>query len=126
MFNGYRFLRFLVVGGINTVFGFAIYSGLILVGTRVWLALLLANVAGVLFNFFTTSVVVFRTSLRGRMLRFMSVYLAIYLVNLALLSAARQALGNAILAQALLVLPMAVLSYLLMRRFVFHAAVAEG
>jgi putative flippase GtrA len=126
VFNNYRFLRFLVVGGINTLFGFALYSGLILLGTRVWLALLLANVAGVLFNFFTTSVVVFRTSLRRRMLRFVGVYLAIYLVNLALLSAARHVFGNAILAQALLVLPMAVLSYLLMRRFVFHAAVAEG
>ncbi len=120
----YRFLRYLVVGGINTAFGFAVYGALIMAGTPVWLALLLANVAGVLFNFLTTGMVVFRASLRGRLSRFVGAYLFVYLVNLALIGVLRRWVPGEIAAQAVLALPMAALSYLLMQRFVFGEAAA--
>lgn len=121
MLARYRFLRYLIAGGANTLFGFAVYSALILAHVVPWLALLLANVAGVLFNFMTAGVYVFRTKLQGRLPRFVAAYGVVYLVNLAAVSVLRQWSSNEIVSQAILTLPMAVLSYLLLQRFVFTA-----
>ncbi|MDM0113952.1 GtrA family protein [Variovorax sp. J22R133] len=117
-----RFLRYLAVGGLNTAFGFAVYGALIVVGAPIWLALLLANVAGIGFNFFTTGTLVFRASLRGRLVRFVGAYACIYGVNLLLLALVRQWVQGEILAQALLALPMAAFAYVLIHRFVFTDA----
>lgn len=121
MLARYRFLRFLIAGGVNTLFGFSVYSALILAHVVPWLGLLLASVAGVLFNFMTTGAFVFRTKLQGRLLRFFAAYGVVYLINLALISVLRQWSSNEIVSQAILSLPMAVFSYLLLQRFVFTA-----
>lgn len=118
----YRFLRYLAVGGLNTAFGFAAYSGLILAGAPFWLALFLANIAGILFNFVTTGTLVFRASLTGRLTRFIAAYLCLYGANLLLLSLLRRWIAGEIYAQALLALPMAALAYVLINRFVFNEA----
>ena len=70
-----RFMRFLVAGGVNTLFGFAVYSFCIIAGCVVWLALLAGMLSGTVFNFFTTGGYVFR-ELSPRLLpRFIFSYL---------------------------------------------------
>ena len=120
-----RFVRFLVAGVANTLFGFAMYSALVVIGLPVWAALLLAHVAGVFFNFATAGLYVFKSSLRGRLLRYVACYGAVYLVNLGAISLVGQWVPSKIQAQAWLTLPMAVLSYLAINRFVFHGARAS-
>ena len=44
---------FLIVAGINTIFGFIIYGVLVYSGLSVMLAVLLSTIIGVLFNFKT-------------------------------------------------------------------------
>jgi putative flippase GtrA len=44
-------LRFLLVGVLNTAFGYLLFALLLALGLKVPLALLLATVGGVLFNF---------------------------------------------------------------------------
>ena len=114
-----RIVRFLAVGCLNTVFGFAVYSMAILMGVTVSFALLLGMLAGTGFNFITTGGYVFRSLSLSRFPIFFICYVFIYLVNLGLLEFLSIWLSNKLLSQALVTLPMAVLAYLLMAKFVF-------
>ena len=114
-----RFLRFLIAGGVNMLFGLSVYSLAIVVHAPVWVALLLANVAGVAFNFFTTGAYVFRSLLLSRFPRFVAAYLALYLINWALITWLQMWIPNPIYAQATLTIPLAMFSYVLLLRLVF-------
>lgn len=120
-----RFTRFLLAGAVNTVFGFAVYVSSILAGTSVWIALLIANIAGVAFNFFTTGRYVFRSLLLSRFPRFVFTYLIVYIVNLQLIHWLLIWVPGRITSQAILTLPMALMSYLLMKRFVYSGDAAK-
>jgi len=113
------FLRFLIAGGLNTLFGFAIFSAVIAVGAVAWLALLIGTVAGTLFNFFTTGGYVFRELSSARFPRFIFCYFFVYGINLVMLETLSIWISNKTLSQFILTLPIAVLSYFLMARFVF-------
>jgi putative flippase GtrA len=58
----HKFARFLLVGALNTLFGYFLYGSLILIGINYKLAALLATIQGVLFNFQTTGRLVFGLS----------------------------------------------------------------
>lgn len=113
------FLRFLLAGSINTLFGFAIYCAAIYAGASVWLALLTGTIIGTVFNFFTTAGYVFRKLTISRFPRFMSCYALVYALNLGLIKLLLPWLGDEKLSQLVLAGPVAVISYLLMARFVF-------
>lgn len=117
-----QFLRFLVIGGINTLFGFVLYSLGILAGLPVWLALLLGNIGGTIFSFFTTGRFVFRRFSWNLFPKFTLCYFVVYFVNLGSLAAVSGWLDDKILAQAVLALPMAALSYFILRTLVFPPA----
>lgn len=114
-------MRFMVAGGVNTLFGFVVYSLSIAAGMAVWLALLIGMLLGIVFNFFTTGGYVFRELSPARFPRFVLCYLLVYFINLELIELTLTLLNNKILSQAILVLPMAILSYFLMARFVFSS-----
>ena len=122
MLRGNRFLRFIVAGAINTLFGFLVYSVALLSGGAVWLALLLGLVSGTIFNFFSTGGYVFRDLRLARVPRFVVCYLLVYGVNLKLIDWLSLWVGNPILAQGILTLPIALLAYVVMARFVFLPA----
>lgn len=114
-----RFLGFLVAGGINTLFGYSVYSAQVLMGVRPHVAVTVSTIAGVLFNFLTTSAV-FRSRELRRLPRFLIVYGFMLSLNILLLEMAMRAGFGPLLAQAL-VLPIFTLTFLAMRRFVFAA-----
>ena len=114
-------MRFLAAGGVNTLFGFAVYSVSIIIGMPVWFALLAGMLLGTVFNFFTTGGYVFRELSFPRFPRFVICYLLIYGVNFMLIELISGWLSDKILSQAILVFPMALFSYFLMLRFVFPA-----
>ena len=113
------FIRFLIAGGINTLFGFAVYSLLVLAEAPVWTALMAATIAGTLFNFVTTGGYVFRDLTARRLPKFLVCYTLVFVINLESIDLLLRIEESKILAQAILTLPMAVLSYLIMARFVF-------
>ena len=113
------FTRFLISGGVNTLFGFAVYSFFILSGTAVWLALLGGTVIGALFNFCSVGGYVFRNLSYTRLPRFLFCYAIVYGINLQALEWLSALLSNKIASQAILVLPIAATSYLMMKKFVF-------
>jgi putative flippase GtrA len=117
-----RFVRFLIVGGLNTAFGYGAYAALLAVGLHYAAALLLATIAGVCFNFVMTGGLVFDRALRARtMPRFFAAYAVIYAANVALIALLDETGIDAYAAGLLALLPMALLSFFLMRHFVFGA-----
>jgi len=58
----HKFARFLLVGVLNTIFGYFLYGTLILIGLDYKYAVLLVTILGVLFNFQTTGRLVFGLS----------------------------------------------------------------
>ena len=117
--QGGIFIRFLLAGAANSLFGFAVYSGAVVAGAAIWLALLSGMLAGTVFNFVTTGGYAFRRLSMIYFPRFLSCYLAVYATNLLLLETLGLWSQNFILSQALITPPLAVLSYFMMSRFVF-------
>ena len=115
-------MRFLIAGGINTLFGFLVYSISILCGLRIWQALLTGTLAGMVFNFVTTGGYVFRDLSAQRFLRFSAAYLLIYLVNLGLAELLSRWMDSPILIQGIITIPMALGAYLLMSQVVFQSS----
>jgi putative flippase GtrA len=114
-------VRFILVGGLNTVFGYLVFAGLTRLGWRDLVAVPAAAAAGVAFNFVTFGKLVFESLERRNLPRFLLGYAGIYICNVAGLRAlARVGLG-AYAAQAVLLLPLATMSYLINDRWVFRA-----
>jgi putative flippase GtrA len=114
-----RFLKFLIVGGVNTIFGYSIFAFFILMKLQYPAALLLATICGILFNFKTTGTIVFKNNNRRLIFRFLGVYAVIYSLNVVLIGILKSYNINVLLAGALLVLPLTLLSYKLNKTFVF-------
>ena len=119
---GHAFARFLAVGVLNALFGYGLFAALLFADLHYSVALLLATTGGVLFNFKTTGRLVFGSRDNRLVFRFVTVYGAVYAVNVALLKALLAAGLDPYAAGALLVLPVAGLAFVLMRRFVFKHA----
>ncbi len=114
------FVRFLIAGMLNTLFGFLAYSLAILSGLEVWLALLAGVAAGIVFNFVTTGGYVFRDLSLRRFPKFFASYILVYLANFGLIKLLAPWIPHPITAQAIVTLPAALASYWLMSRWVFR------
>ncbi|ACB64765.1 GtrA family protein [Burkholderia ambifaria] len=115
-----QLLRFLAVGGLNTLVGYSLFALLTYAGLAYPVAIGLATVGGVLFNFQSVGRLVFDGAPRSRFWRFVGVYCVIYLLNLG---GVRLLLGldaNIYIANALTLLPLSVIAFILNRRFVFN------
>ena len=122
-FRNTKGFHFLVIGSLNTLFGLASFSIAISLWDEIWLALMISNVTGIAFNFLTIGGVVFRDLRLARLPRFMLVYMGIYLLNwecIVLLVTFIET--NKILAQTVMVIPMALISYILLNHYVFRSA----
>jgi putative flippase GtrA len=118
-----QFLKFLVVGGFNTVFGYAVFAGLVLSGVPPVPALVLTYMVGVPFNFFTTRRFVFaREATRREFFRFVLAYIVVYLFNQALYALFAMAGAAPLIAQAVCIPVVAVFSFLLFKLHVFRDA----
>jgi putative flippase GtrA len=84
-------------------------------------SLLIANILGVIFNFHTFGKLVFRSHEYRRIVRFTLVYAAIYATNLALLELLNATGLESRLAQACLVVPVALASWVLNKHVVFRS-----
>ncbi len=111
--------RFVLAGLANTAFGFVIYAAAILAAAPVWGALLAGVLSGVVFNYVTLGGYAFRQLSWRNLPRFVLSYAIVYLANLALIGLLSRRGMGLISAQALVTLPLAALSYLMMRYVVF-------
>ncbi len=114
------FIRFLFVGGLNTLFGYSVFALFILLGLHYALAALIGTILGILFNFKTTGTIVFKSDDNRLIVRFFGVYGFMYMVNVGVLKLFRELGVHVLITAAVATLPMAMISFLLMRRFVFR------
>jgi len=113
------FLRFLAVGGLNTAFGYGLFALFILLGVHYAIAALLSTILGILFNFKTTGTIVFRSHSNALIVKFFAVYGVTYIVGVLVLKAFKALGVHVLVTAAVTLLPMAALSFVLMRAFVF-------
>ena len=115
-----QFLRFLGVGALNTVFGYAAFALLILASMPPQPALLLTYLVGVPFNFWTTGRWVFGHARLYALPRFVLAYVFIYLFNTALFAGIERLGVHPLFAQALCVPIVAVFAFALFKFQVFR------
>lgn len=116
----FQLFRFLVVGGLNTAFGYSLFAALTYVGVGYPVAIGLATIAGVLFNFQSVGRLVFNGAPRSRFWRFVGMYCVIYLVNLGGVRLLLSLGANVYVANAIMLIPLSLLAFILNRRFVFN------
>lgn len=114
-----QFHRFIAVGVLNTIVGYGLFVLFIFLGFHYILAVLFSTILGVLFNFHSIGHLVFGKHQYRLLLRFLGVYGIIYLLNIAFLTLFDLFGINMYLAGALLLAPMAIVSFLLNKYHVF-------
>lgn len=116
------FPRFLVVGLLNTLFGYGVFCLALAASNQAVFAAAVSTVLGVLFNFRTIGGLVFGSSDLRLIERFTGVYVLLFLLDACALEIAQRCGIASVVAQAGLVAPLAGLSFILNRAFVFGPA----
>lgn len=116
-----QFIKFLFVGGLNTLFGYGVFAFFLTLHVHYSLAALLSTLLGILFNFKTYGTLVFRNSDNRLLFKFLGVYGTTYLLAVSSIAVLKSFHMSAFAAGAILAVPMAPISFLLSRRFVFKS-----
>tara|TARA_B100000768_G_C11248817_1_gene363077 strand:+ start:153 stop:554 length:402 start_codon:yes stop_codon:yes gene_type:complete len=114
------FIKFIFIGIINTIFGYGIYLLFLLIGFNFVIAALLSTILGIIFNFFTTGRFVFKSTNNYLILKFVMVYIFIYLFTISGLSILYLYGFSYEIGGALMLAPNALLSFFLNKRLVFN------
>lgn len=115
-----KLISFFVVSGLNTVFGYGLFALLIFIGVAYPFALLIGTIAGILFNFKTIGIVVFKNRNNLLIFKFFGVYGITYLCNLGGLALFKSFEINIYWGGAILLIPVGLLAFILNKVFVFN------
>lgn len=85
-FSHNKLIRFFLVSGLNTAFGYGLFALLLLIGLKYPIALFFSTIVGILFNFKTIGSIVFENHNNVLIFKFIGVYTVIYLFNLGCLT----------------------------------------
>jgi len=114
-----RSATFLLVGLLNTGFGYLAYAALVLIGLPLWVAVGGTLIISIIFNFYSYGGVVFNNTSLKSVPRFLVLYVIIGLVNYGLLQAITKSGVGPLVAQALILPILALIGYFGMKIFVF-------
>lgn len=114
-----QFIRFLLVGLLNTLVGFSLYALFLSVGMHYSIAVCFSTVLGVIFNFFTTGRLVFQNTDKFLIIRFILIYCFVCVINIGLVKFCLILGLNKYAAYFLSLPAIAVFTFILMRQFVF-------
>ena len=115
-----QFLRFLMVGMLNTGFSYGVYAALIWLGLPYVWANLGSLVLGILFSFRTQGRLVFRNAANRLFGRFVVAWSVIFVLHTGIIAGFVRVGANAYLAGALALVPVALLSFVVQKFFVFR------
>ena len=118
--NSFQFIKFIFIGGINTLFGFSIYVFFIWYGLNYSIALAISIFFGVIFNYFSTGRVVFNHSKFDRIFAYLSSYLFVYIVNISLISMLLLSGLNEIEAGFIALFALSLVMYFLIKKYVYY------
>ena len=109
----------MIVGLLNSIFGFLVFIIFAFTGLSTWKVLLISNLIGILFNFFTIGNFVFFEAKISQIPKFLISYIVIYLTYLGLITYLEPIFSSRIVAMGIIVVPIAILTYLIQRFFVY-------
>ena len=115
-----KFIKYLFVGALNTLFSYTIYAVFISLGIIANVALFLQYIVGVLWNFKTTGALVFKNHNNRLIFKFIACYIFTFILNSILLKLLTMRL-NPYISQALLIFPIALISFAIMKLWVFKS-----
>ena len=116
-----NFIRFILVGILNTIVGYGLFSLFIYLGLHYSIAVIFSTILGVCFNFKSIGRLVFNSHNNEKIYRFISVYIIVYLLNISGLWIFSYAgLKNMYVAGAILLTPISIVSFILNSKFVFN------
>lgn len=115
-----QIVRFLFVGFLNTIFGYSVFVILLYSGIHHAISLFFSTIIGIVFNFKTLGILVFKSNSNKLIYRFFFVYLFSYVANLILMNMFHIIGLNFYFSAALSLVPVAFLSYLLNKKYVFN------
>jgi putative flippase GtrA len=115
-----QLIKFIMVGLLNTVFGYSCYAFFLFMGLSFPLAVLVSTCIGVLFNFKTTGRIVFASANNDYFLKFTAVYGIVYFFNIALIKLMEFLTSNLYLAGFVAMVPAAILAFVLNKYLVFR------
>ena len=120
-FSDPKIIKFLSTGILNTVFGYSVYAALLFIKTPYLIALLIATVAGVIFNYISFGRMVFNAHGSWFVFgKFVIAYGIIYGINAALLRVLTiDFFLNPYLGQVICIPISVLLSWLLMNYWVY-------
>jgi putative flippase GtrA len=120
-------IKYVVVGGVNTVFGYAVYAAGLWLGLSYVLAALASQILGTIFNYFSYGIFVFsRRPEKSSVLRFAVQYGFYYLLTLFILWLLQSVGLNAYQAGLANTAIIPVLTYFTNKYFVFKAKKEES
>ena len=114
-----QFIRFLIVGGLNTAFSYAVYAALLSAGLGYVWANFVSLVLGILVSFGTQGHFVFGNRDGRRIVRFAACWGLIWVVNVLLITGLIRLGLNAYWSGALTLVPIALMSYAIQKLLVF-------
>ncbi len=112
-------IKFIVVGGLNTVFGYGIYWALLQLGFYFAIAAFFSTLLGIIFNFFTMGRLVFNSKNNALFYKFVFVYIFLYLISIAGISFIHNFDISYEIAGAIMIIPSAIISFGLNKNLVF-------
>lgn len=114
-----KLIRFFLVSGLNTAFGYGLFALLVFIGLHYIISGFISTIAGILFNFKTIGIIVFKEHNNSLIFRFFAVYGITYLCNIGGIALLKYVGFNTYYAGAILLIPSGLLAFILNRFFVF-------
>jgi len=114
------FVKFILVGLVNAVFGYGVYLLCLFSGFNFAAAALISTLLGIVFNFFTTGRLVFESKKNSLFFKFFLVYGVLYLFTLSGLSALNIFGISYEVGGAVMIIPNALLAFVLNKKMVFN------
>lgn len=115
-----RFIKFVLVGILNTIFGYSCFAFFIYRGFGDISAPFFANLLSILFNFKTYGYLVFKNPDNHLIFKFSAVYSIVYVLNVCgLILMANAGFENRYISGLILLMPLALFAYYLNGKYVF-------
>jgi putative flippase GtrA len=120
IFKRGSFPLFLLIGGVNTLFGYSVFGLGIYCGLHYTVASLISLCLGIIFNFHTLGKIVFDRFEKKLIFKFVVIYFVYYFLSILFLKTNSYFITNMYINGFVVTMLMALLSFLLNKNIVFR------
>lgn len=114
-----QIINFILIGILNTAFGYAMYAIFIGLGFHYIWAVIFSTIIGIIFNFKTIGKYVFNSHDNSLIIKFFAVYGVVFVVNISIIKLFKIYGYNDYIAGVFALIPSAGVSFVLNKYFVF-------